>query len=253
MASYAEAYYRERLLGLVSPETEWIELGCGRQLIASWLKNSERDQRYLSSRCRKLVGIDAMADDVLTHPYLHERAVGDLLRLPFGDNSFSLSTARSVLEHIVEPTLFLREVRRVLKPGGRFLFATPNYMHYQSFVASLLPNPLKKRLIYALEGRAEQDVFETYYRMNTPKKVTRLLAEVGLEIESLETIEGAPEFVRLGGPIVDIERAITAALRSKWLESFRAVIVAVARKPQTAPKLSQVSSHCLRPNTSLVH
>jgi ubiquinone/menaquinone biosynthesis C-methylase UbiE len=234
MHSYAEAYYRDRLLELVSPDTEWIELGCGRKLIASWLKNSDSDQRYLSSSCRRLVGLDAVADDVLSHPYLHERAVGDLLRLPFEDSSFTLSTARCVIEHIAEPTLFLREVWRVLKPGGRFLFATPNYFYYQSFIAARVPNRLKKLLIWALERRAEHDIFPTYYRMNTRGKVIRLLSGVGMEIESVDTIECPPEFVRLGRPILDLEKAITAALRCKWFESFRAVIVVVARKPQTA-------------------
>lgn len=233
MASYAEALYRDRLLELVSPSTEWVELGCGRKLISTWMKNSEADQRYLSSRCKKLVGIDAVADDVSSHPYLHERVVGDLLRLPFADNSFHLSSARSVVEHIADPTLFLREVCRVLRPGGRFLFATPNYLYYQSFVASFTPNPLKTWLIGILEGRAEKDIFQTYYRMNTRWRVANLLREAGLEVESLEMIECPPEFTCLGRPIAHIERALTGALRSRWLEFFRAVIVAVARKPKT--------------------
>src|SRR5262249_54447646 len=212
MHTYAEAYYRDRLLELVSPDTEWIELGCGRKLIAGWLKNSESDQRYLSSRCKRLVGIDAVADDVLRHPYLHERTVGDLLRLPFQDNSFSLSTARCVIEHIAEPTLFLREVWRVLRPGGCFLFATPNFLYYQSFIAARVPNRLKKQLVWALERRPEHDIFPTYYRMNTRGKVMRLLPAVGLEIESVDTIECPPEFFRLGRPILELEKAITAAL-----------------------------------------
>jgi SAM-dependent methyltransferase len=198
------------------------------------MKNSDVDQKYLSLRCKKLVGIDAVAEDVSSHPYLHERVVGDLLLLPFEDNSFNLSTARCVVEHIAKPDLFLREVCRVLKPGGRFLFATPNYLYYQSFIASLTPNPLKKWLIGILEGRAEEDIFQTYYRMNTRRKVASLLRGAGMEIESLDTIECPPEFTRLGHPIADCERALTAFLRSRWLKHFRAVIVAVARKPTTS-------------------
>jgi len=231
-ATYAEAYYRDKLLGLVSPETEWIDLGCGRQLLPEWLRDSESDQKYLASRCKRLVGIDAVADDVMRHPYLHERVVGNLLRLPFDDNSFSLSTARSVAEHIDQPSRFLSEVFRVLKPGGRFLFATPNYLYYQCFAASLTPRPLKNRIIRMLEGRAERDIFKTYYRMNTRARVGKLIHDAGWQLESLETVEGPDEFVRLGRPIVDLERAITAALRCNWLQSFRAVIVAVVRKPQ---------------------
>ncbi len=233
MTTYAEAYYRDRLFGLVGPETEWIDLGCGRQLLPKWLKNSDADQKYLSSRCKRLVGIDAASEDVSRHPYLHERVVGDLLQLPFEDNSFSLSTARSVVEHVKTPAAFLREVNRVLKPGGRFLFATPNHLYYQTLLASFMPDVVKEKIVATLEGRAKLDIFPTYYSMNTRSRVAKLVRNAGMEIELLDTVECPPEFIRLGGPIVNLEKAITSMLRCSWLESFRAVIVAIIRKPVT--------------------
>ncbi|GAA3054722.1 class I SAM-dependent methyltransferase [Actinokineospora globicatena] len=49
--------------------------------------------------------------------------VADAERLPYDDNSFDLVVGHAVLHHIPDlPTAF-REVRRVLKPGGRFVFA----------------------------------------------------------------------------------------------------------------------------------
>jgi SAM-dependent methyltransferase len=241
MTLYAEAYYREKLFDLVSPDTEWLDLGCGHQILPTWLKNSAPDQKHLSSRCKRLVGIDAVVADVARHPYLHERVVGDIQRLPFEENSFSLLTARSVIEHIEAPAAFLGEVQRVLKPGGRFLFATPNYRYYQLFVASVTPELLKKRLVFFLEGRAEQDVFKTYYRMNTTSGISKIARGAGMTIESLETIECLPEFGRLGRLIVALEKAITAALRCVWLRSFRAVIVAVLRKPAMVDKPARVA------------
>jgi len=157
--------------------------------------------------------------------------VGDVQKLPFAEDSFDLLTARSVVEHIEAPLLFLQEVTRVLKPGGKLLFATPNFLYYQFLAASVTPERVKKRLIHFFEGRVEQDVFKAYYRMNTRSAVARMAAEAGMEVESLETIECPPEFNRLGHPITDIERAITVALRWHGLENFRAVIVSVLRKP----------------------
>jgi SAM-dependent methyltransferase len=229
--SYAEAHYREKLLGLVSSDTEWLDMGCGHQLLPKWLKDSESDQKQLSSRCKRLVGVDAAAADVARHPYLHERVVGDIQRLPFPQGSFNLLTARSVVEHIEAPAIFLREVCRVLKPGGHFLFATPNRLFYQFLVASVAPDVFKKKFVRFFEGRIAQDVFKTYYRMNTPGTVAKVARHAGIEVESLDTVECLPEFGRLGRPMVDIEKAITATLRCGWFRSFRAVIVAVLRKP----------------------
>ncbi|WP_018682227.1 class I SAM-dependent methyltransferase [Actinokineospora enzanensis] len=49
--------------------------------------------------------------------------VADAERIPYDDESFDLVVGHAVLHHIPDlPTAF-REVRRVLKPGGRFVFA----------------------------------------------------------------------------------------------------------------------------------
>ena len=43
---------------------------------------------------------------------------GDIHELPFGDQSFDVAFAHNVLEHLRDPLRALREMRRVLKPGG---------------------------------------------------------------------------------------------------------------------------------------
>ncbi len=49
--------------------------------------------------------------------------VCDAERLPFDDASFDLVVGHAVLHHIPDVELALREVLRVLRPGGRFVFA----------------------------------------------------------------------------------------------------------------------------------
>lgn len=49
-------------------------------------------------------------------------APADAEALPYGDEEFDLVVGHAVLHHIPDVELALREVLRVLKPGGRFVF-----------------------------------------------------------------------------------------------------------------------------------
>ena len=46
--------------------------------------------------------------------------------LPFSDTSVDLIWCTEVIEHLRDPEYFLREVERVMRPGGMAVFTTPN-------------------------------------------------------------------------------------------------------------------------------
>ena len=55
----------------------------------------------------------------------------DMEHLPFHDASFSKISFSEVIEHLVHPLPVLRELYRVLKPGGHLVLTTwPNKAHY---------------------------------------------------------------------------------------------------------------------------
>jgi ubiquinone/menaquinone biosynthesis C-methylase UbiE len=56
----------------------------------------------------------------------------DALRLPFASGSFDVATALDVLEHLRDDVGALQEVRRVLRPGGAFVWSVPAYQHLWS-------------------------------------------------------------------------------------------------------------------------
>ena len=58
---------------------------------------------------------------------------------PFDDNEFDLVTCQTLLIQVQDPGLVLREMKRVLKPGGTLLLAEPNNL--AGFFCTLLSAP----------------------------------------------------------------------------------------------------------------
>lgn len=57
---------------------------------------------------------------------------GDATRLPFPDDHFDLFTMLDVLEHVEDDVAAVREIYRVLRPGGAFVLSVPAYQHLWS-------------------------------------------------------------------------------------------------------------------------
>jgi SAM-dependent methyltransferase len=55
----------------------------------------------------------------------HVDIQADAYQLPFRDETFTVALCAEVLEHTHSPAFALREIRRVLKPGGKLLLTTP--------------------------------------------------------------------------------------------------------------------------------
>jgi SAM-dependent methyltransferase len=75
--------------------------------------------------------IDARAVELARELHGEKLAGADVLEpgapLPYADASFDLVVAMEVIEHLAEPLPWLRELVRVLRPGGELLLTTPNY------------------------------------------------------------------------------------------------------------------------------
>lgn len=55
----------------------------------------------------------------------HFAVMGDAYTLPFKDNSFDAIISAEVIEHVPEPTTFIQNLFRVVKPGGTIIISTP--------------------------------------------------------------------------------------------------------------------------------
>jgi SAM-dependent methyltransferase len=194
--THSQVHYSRVLNRLVRPGLIWLEVGCGRQILPDWAMLQE-DQRQMASRSRLLVGIDVDAA-MMDHQLLQARVIGLGGKFPFTEQTFDLLTANMVVEHVVDAKDFLQDVHRVLKPGGAFLFHTPNYLNYLVFIASLVPDVIKKPIIWALEHRRAEDVFPTHYQLNTPNRIEAAARECGLSVERLDVVGSVGSFGALG-------------------------------------------------------
>lgn len=96
--------------------------------------------------------------------------VGSAEALPFPDNSFDVITCVDVLEHVPDLGKVLKEIYRVLKPGGTFCFDTINKTWKSKFVMIWLLERITKDIP---KGTHDWSMFIT------PDRMKKALAEAG--------------------------------------------------------------------------
>ncbi len=155
-----------------------LDLGCGGGLVAE----------ALAARGCELLGVDASLPSLRT-ARRHARAsgvrvayvAGDAARLPLRDGVVDAVVAADVLEHLDDLGAVLREVTRVLRPGGLLLFDTPA----RSW-RTRLTLIWGAELLGWIPSRAH-----VYERLLTPPELVGRCAEAGLLVRELRGIEPA--------------------------------------------------------------
>ena len=190
--------------------------------------------RRLRGEVGTLVGVD-IDPIVKTNTDLDEAYVTDGVSLPFRDHEFDVAYSDWTVEHVAQPVPFLREVRRVLKPGGEFFFRTTNRGHYVTLVAAHTPHWFHRLLANRVRdlSRDEHEPWPTYYRMNSASAVRRNLRAAGFDDVSVELIEPYPVYL-VFNPVafragIAYERLVS---RWDWAARFRLILIARARAAQ---------------------
>jgi SAM-dependent methyltransferase len=219
--------FRSSILKSAEPDWEVLDLGAGAGVVR---------QMNFRGQVQRVCGLDPDGR-VLNNVALDEAKVGVGEAIPFGTEAFDLVFADNVLEHLEDPAAVFREVWRTLKPGGTFLFKTPNRWHYVPTLARLMPHR-SHQLVNRLRGRREVDTFPTLYRANTPAAIRRLADQTQFEVEEIRLVEGRPEYLRILAPTylagLAYERLVNAV---PALERFRIVMLGRLRKPEKAVQI----------------
>ncbi len=59
---------------------------------------------------------------------------GDIIQTGMEDNTFDFAISRLVLEHLPDPTKAIKEIYRILKPGGKVILVDNDFeMHIMTY------------------------------------------------------------------------------------------------------------------------
>lgn len=218
------AFYT-RVQSLVDPSFVVLDVGCGRGAYAEDPVTIRKERRILKGRCRKVIGID-VDTQAIGNPFLNEFHRIESNRWPLADNSIDLCIADSVLEHVEDPESFFSECRRVIKESGYLCLRTPNVRSYIGLFARLIPNRYHASVVCKIQdGKKEDDVFPTYYRCNTKKRIREKLGRYGFD-HCVYEYESEPYYLSFSRPFYYLG---VLHQRFAW-NCFKAAIFAFARK-----------------------
>lgn len=184
---YYETYWsREGFFphGKIWPElsalyAEWIpagssvlDVGCGDGLTSG---------KWISESGMKYVGVDISANAVeeAMRSGLNAVKIKDASTLPFALSSFDAAVCIEVLEHLFDPKGTIKDIVRVLKPGGVFIATVPNTVYWRNRADFFLLgrwNPLGDTL------SVQQPWRDPHIRFFTFQSMRRLLDECGLSL-----------------------------------------------------------------------
>jgi demethylmenaquinone methyltransferase/2-methoxy-6-polyprenyl-1,4-benzoquinol methylase len=175
--------WRRRALGMVrGAPADALDLACGTfDLGLEALAQGKAQRVHGSDFCQPM--LVAGADKRRGHPL--SASVGDALRLPFADRAFDLAMVAYGWRNFGDPALALRELARVLRPGGQVLileFFRPESWWPRLFYGSF------GRVVFPLVGGtlagnagAYRYLNESIARFVSQPEADRLLAASGFQ------------------------------------------------------------------------
>ncbi len=188
----ATELYADLVRQQLTPEARVLDIGCGRGGLVE----------QLAHPLAQVVGLDPDWLSLHQHRLALPRVAAFSDDLPFAPNTFDVAFASWVLEHLARPFLTFQAIARVLKPGGVFLFITPNGRHPLALLNKTVGKlgRLQGRLVAGLYGRSADDTFATHYRANSQTDLQALASQTGLQLASLHTVPD-PTYLAFNRPL----------------------------------------------------
>jgi SAM-dependent methyltransferase len=177
----------------------------------------------------RVVGVD-IAESILGTARRATAAAGvepelvraNLEQLPLGDAEFDLVISIQVLEHLLDPAAAVRELARVLKPGGVLLLSTDNR---RMLLTRTLNGP--RWIVSSIAGRRYSHVqFAFPHGSFSSRELTELLADAGLVVGKVRTFRFS-----LVGASPGVRRVLNRIDRHLPDVGIGDILFVVARRP----------------------
>ncbi len=217
-----------RLLDRELPRhARWLDIGAGTRLHNGF---GVPTPEALAARCLEVIGVDVQVEHLRQNGALTSFVAGTVESIPFEANRFDFVSANMVLEHLENPDRAFAEIARVLAPGGKFAFVTPNRDHpLPRLSAAFLPPAIQRQLAHRVEGRPLEHIFPTFYRANTTRDIARHALRVNLHVDEINIVRNIPYFNR-PAPMVWLECQFIRASRHARLAGMGADLLGYLTK-----------------------
>ena len=171
------------------PDARVLELGCGPAKL--WRENLERVPHWDVTLTDASPGMIEEARAYLEDaPRAFAYKVVDVQEIPFADASFDAVVAIHMLYHVPDQPRALAEIRRVLRPGGRFYASTNGRSHMHEIGDLSTPAQLNRTIIRNREVNIEQRADSSEGKLDSVTKLFK--PEVVLRSQPL-VLELAPK------------------------------------------------------------
>ena len=164
-----------------------------------------------AEKCERVLGVDATSEllDSARREAAQRRidnvsfVSGDASHLDLADHSFDVASCRAAFHHFPDPAIVLREMQRVVRPGGKIL------------IADILGSTDSEKATY--HDRIERLCDPTHTRALADAEFDRLLRDAGLQVLHRMTTEihyEVEEWLAHGGPSDEAAREIRRLLEA---------------------------------------
>jgi 2-polyprenyl-3-methyl-5-hydroxy-6-metoxy-1,4-benzoquinol methylase len=199
-----------------------LEVACGRGGFAVWLARHPSAPREVIGSDFSPTALTKAAEFAATQGLTGVRwQVADIqLLCPFADGEFDTVISTETIEHVPDPPRAVRQLARVLRPGGRLFLTTPNYLNSMGLY----------RVYCRLRGKKYDEGGQPICHFTTIPKTRRWVRQAGLRV--VETISCGHYLPFPGRPPISLRFLERPWFLLKW---FGVQSLIVAEKPGPAP------------------